>query len=388
MNEKIDALGSALQKRIAELSGKKLRLERAWGNLCATMASPASDGQFLYVSMGQGQVACLGLDGRIVWAIAPFKKLRDEFRDIPHGSPVLIGDILYTTSGTEGVGLDKKTGKVLWTATIQDSTVGIAKVVRLDLAGKPLDVIVTPCCRILRPADGKLLGTLPFEDRDQQEHLGRGTSVVSSGPVVYMNSSADNYRGPLKAFRLKAASADAVAAERIWATRRWQCACPFTGKVATPDRYYCGAIYDPPSGKLLARFDEDVGGISELLIGQRYYWAKGNGNCYDEEYQAWNHRRPDGKALVDFGVASQDGKRLAARNRLGDASQPRVPYLEKWAVELYNNPDFTNGGGGRPAHFLNQDAGMMPQGNRLFIRSIGHLYCIGDPSQPYSSPKH
>ncbi len=56
-------------------------------------------------------------------------------------------------------------------------------------------------------------------------------------------------------------------------------------------------------------------------------------------------------------------------------------------MELYENPDFTNGGGGRPAQFFDQDTGMMPQGNRLFIRSIGHLYCIGDPSEPYSSPK-
>jgi hypothetical protein len=26
---------------------------------------------------------------------------------------------------------------------------------------------------------------------------------------------------------------------------------------------------------------------------------------------------------------------------------------------------------------------MVPAGNRLFLRSVGHLYCIGDPAAPY-----
>ena len=382
LNETAYALNGAIRRRIETLSGKKLRLGRAWGNIGGTMACPASDGELVYVSMGQGQVAGVALDGTIRWSVTPFKKIPDEFYDIPHGSPLLIGNVLYTTSGDQAVGLDKKTGKTIWTAPVDDKTVAIAKVVLLDLGGKPMDVIVTPCCRILRPSDGKLLGTLPYENKATKEHLGRGASVVNSGPVVFITSAADNYLGPMKAFALKAESPDVVTAEKIWGTATWKSSCPFGGKVATADRYYCGAIYDPKTGRKLDKLERGVGGLSELLIGDLFYFCPQDYTCRHEEYQAWNERRGDGKALADFCVADADGKLVAAHNRLGDASRPRVPWLEKWAIELYSDPDFTNGGGGRPAHFFDQDTGMMPQGNRLFIRSIGHLYCIGDPSQP------
>lgn len=383
LNESAYALNGAIRRRIEALAGKKLRLGRAWSNLCGTMACPASDGELLYVSMGQGQVAAVAFDGTIRWSITPFKKIPVEDTEIPHGSPLLIGNVLYTTCGEQAVGLDKATGKMLWSAAIEDKTVAIAKVVRLELAGKPMDVIVTPCCRIFRPSDGKLLGTLPYENQASKEHLGRGASVVNSGPIVFITSCADNYLGPMKAFALKAESADVVTAEKIWGTTAWKSSCPFGGKVATSDRYYCGAIYDSKTGEKLYKFERDVGGLSELLIGNQFYYCLQNYTCNHEEYQAWNERRPDGKALADFGVADADGKLITAHNRLGDASRPRVPYLEKWANELYNDPNFHNGGGGRPAHFFDQDTGMMPQGNRLFIRTIGHLYCIGDPKQPY-----
>jgi hypothetical protein len=53
---------------------------------------------------------------------------------------------------------------------------------------------------------------------------------------------------------------------------------------------------------------------------------------------------------------------------------------------LWKHPDFYNSQGGRPPHFLNQDTGITALGNRLFLRSVAHLYALGDPAVPYDGP--
>ena len=57
--------------------------------------------------------------------------------------------------------------------------------------------------------------------------------------------------------------------------------------------------------------------------------------------------------------------------------------MEKYAAELYAIKEYTGNRFGRAAHFLHTDTGVFPAGNRLFIRSVSHLYCIGDPAEPY-----
>ena len=41
---------------------------------------------------------------------------------------------------------------------------------------------------------------------------------------------------------------------------------------------------------------------------------------------------------------------------------------------------------GVPPHF-GQAQGLFAQGNRLFLRSCSHLYCIGDPKAQYDGAK-
>ncbi len=39
--------------------------------------------------------------------------------------------------------------------------------------------------------------------------------------------------------------------------------------------------------------------------------------------------------------------------------------------------------GGRPGHSTYADTVIFPSGNRLFIRTAPHLYCLGDPAVKY-----
>ena len=68
---------------------------------------------------------------------------------------------------------------------------------------------------------------------------------------------------------------------------------------------------------------------------------------------------------------------------LGGVNKPHVPALEKYAPELYAIKFYTGNAYGWPAHFLHTDTAIFPAGNRLFLRSLSHLYCIGDPGVPY-----
>lgn len=79
-------------------------------------ATPASDGERLYLFFGKSGVFCLTLDGTEVW--------RASVGTMTHGwgsanSPILHGDLVIVNASVESgalVGLDKQTGKEVWRA--------------------------------------------------------------------------------------------------------------------------------------------------------------------------------------------------------------------------------------------------------------------------------
>jgi hypothetical protein len=56
---------------------------------------------------------------------------------------------------------------------------------------------------------------------------------------------------------------------------------------------------------------------------------------------------------------------------------PRFPAAEKYLPELWADPRYVNSCGGRLSHFIHTDTAVTALGERLFIRSTGHLYCVG-----------
>ena len=68
---------------------------------------------------------------------------------------------------------------------------------------------------------------------------------------------------------------------------------------------------------------------------------------------------------------------------MGGVNVPRMPAMEKYAPELYAHSLYWGQAWGRPAHFIDTDTAWMPLGNRLFLQTVGHLYCLGDPARPY-----
>jgi outer membrane protein assembly factor BamB len=86
--------------------------------------SPVTDGDHVYVYFKSADLACLDLEGRVVW----HHNLRDMYGDASYdddalwwdlgSSPVLAGDLLVVASMTSGpsflVAFDKKSGEVAW----------------------------------------------------------------------------------------------------------------------------------------------------------------------------------------------------------------------------------------------------------------------------------
>ena len=393
------ALATAVEKRMQAISGRKIPITNTWGNMVGfCMSVPVSDGRYVYASFGQGQTVCYDLAGYRVWARYIEHEAKSRTSQIQ--SPLLAGEILIDMHGGPGVlrGLDKKTGRLVWEAPTQGQYafgkgggyyVGGHKVVRLD--GELY--IVTSLCNIIRARDGKVVGVLPF---DAGGACGGGSMACGgpAGDIVLKSSCGDNYSTPIVAYRLAAEGSDKVTARKLWQTEEKR-ACPgyhgqvFTGSVAILTSSV-GNVVELETGARLFKprgWRERIGGMSNILAGSTLLWLPGGST--DRLGSHWGLRRSDGKVMMQGFAAdlSDPGgpKRLSGARVRGGLNPPRVPEMERYAPELYALDDYWGNWCcyGKPGHFVHVDTAWMPSGNRLFLRTLGHLYCIGDPSVPY-----
>ncbi len=397
LNRQLTSLLDTLGRRINSFSeptgpGRrtpKIPLGVPWGHLVGfCMSAPVSDGERVYASFGQGQTVCYDLNGKRIWGThyQPNGQ-KDNLSSVQ--SPLLVGGVLVDMHGGDKVlrGLDKRTGKLLWEAPTKGDGardgggyfVGSHKVVRLKNGAKAVDAIVTTLCNILRASDGRAMGSLPFEFRPSG-----GPSIVSSGDVVLKGATGDNYRTPYVAYRLKMVGQDKVEAKEIWRTRRsstpgYQAVAMTPTAIIMASREH--TALEPGTGKFLFRSPggpNEIGGYSNIVAGKMFLWVESG-------TRNWGSRGDE--VFGTFGSADVSDpakmKVLSNKNVLGGVNKPRVPALEKYAPELYAMKFYTGNAFGWPAHFLHTDTAIFPSGNRLFIRSVSHLYCIGDPKVPY-----
>ncbi|MEI7831906.1 MAG: PQQ-binding-like beta-propeller repeat protein [bacterium] len=405
-------LVTRIDKRINDLSKKKVLLGIPWGNMVGlTMPTPVSDGQHVYVSFSQGQTACYDLDGNLVWSTY-FDQFINGSRTSQIQSPLIVGDILVDMHGYDKLrGLNKNTGKLVWEAPAQATDaakggghyVGTHKIMTLKRGDKSVDVIVTTLCNIIRASDGEVLGYLPYEsvtkasvDGVETETVKKwgpsgGPSICNSGDIVYKGANGDAYSGPMMAFRLAWDGADKVTATKLWDLGP-KTVDSFLSNVATPTMLIArtprsGNVFDAETGKVIfntGNKDQQLGLSSNLQVGNYFLSCNAGDNL--RQMSEWRSRRQDGKTLLPFYVADITNlaqPKQVSTNILGGINMPRMPYLEKYLPEQYTNDDFWNAQGGKPAHFMNTDTSIFPAGNRIFIRSVSHLYCIGDPTKAY-----
>src|SRR5262249_42559351 len=84
--------------------------------------TPVTDGEHVFALFGSSVVACVGLDGKVVWREELPRGERDDVHGGECGSPILYEDtVIVMGCQTTGLrALDKKTGKLRWQQNSRD----------------------------------------------------------------------------------------------------------------------------------------------------------------------------------------------------------------------------------------------------------------------------
>lgn len=376
-------LHALLADRINTLSEKKIPLGMPWGNMVGwCMSAPISDGKYVYVQMGQGQTACYDLNGKEMW------KTLYEYgggKKGPGGpsthhilSPLLAGGILVDMHGGNTLrGLGAKVGYALWetsAATTQKSSKsGYYLASHMIMYVKDTPIIVSSQCNLIRATDGKILGEYVFG-----EAWHGAAPIAGLGDIFVKAGSGDGWQKPFKAFQLQL-DGDKASAKELWECK--ESPGGYNSRIVLPDYTFLGGnatFADNKTGQVVLK--ATLGGEFRVIAGNLLI-------SYPSGSHAWSNRRYDGKAIVPFQISDvsnpRQAKMIGENNILGGENQPRLEGTEKFIPNLWADSHFFNAKGGKPGQMVHTDTCLFPSGNRLFIRTASHLYCIGDPNTKY-----
>lgn len=312
--------------------------ERGWDRTTGrTFATPGTDGARVYVSFANNVVACYNLDGTRQWSIwdhvprtkpARLQGRRDLFFV---ASPVLCGDTLIVAADENRIrAYDKNTGKKKWEAAypMAGRSCGTPESIKLQ----HMDVVVGANGHVYRVSDGKdLAADLPPCDG--------GCSPMARGDLVILQTEPGTKHAlkGLVALRMTSSSADEIKWEKVWTQTGGDPArspvwhdnliygVAMAGKVAS------FMVYDAASGAVVATpaIKPRGGNISFSIAGDHVY-AKDN----------------EGKFWV---ITTGKEPKLIAENALNLAR----------GTGNYSLPGFG--------------------GDKIFVRSMDSLYCVGAP---------
>jgi len=333
-----------------------------WYGCCTmTFATPCSDGRYVYVAFPNNQVACYDLDGVRKWMIWDHPPANQPETGLFHTrfipSPLLVGDNLVVNQNGDLRVLDKKTGRRVWgvwdpymkSRNKRDKTIGSRDyrpypegcspvLVRLPVQGKPVEFIADGGGNLYRMTDGKVVCTnMPVSSK--------GQSPVTVYDLYVWKSGSDSSVWPIGVCRLKAISDDVVECEALWKTNaksKGQCSpIVYNGAVYTGDQ-----TFELLTGKELPTTRLGQSDVSPIIAGD---WIVARGGA--------------------VGPVNKEGKAIS--NVLQDDITSVDP---EWERKVYCGQCGTFG-----------NCSWYAAGNRLFYRTAGYLWCIGNPQQPFQA---
>ena len=391
---------SELRKRIGKaidkLSPVAVPIDAPWGHMVGWCAAPpVSDGERVYASFGQGGILCCDLDGEVLWTAFSQPSETGGTTTQSLQGPLLCDDVLIDARGKGTIrGFDTATGRQLWEAPVKHPDgqtgrkggyyVGNHAIVPLTTNGDRFPVLVTTMCHIIRPSDGRSLGFLPWP---HDYGPSGGPSVMWSGDKVYRAANGDGGGCPFTGYQLAVVSNEQVTAEII-CTLGEKGSPGYEGQVCTPDFLLLAHddfSFVSPDGSETKSFRK-FGGFSNVLAGTHFLWHESGAR--NRFMSSWGHRRFDGQVFMDFSMQQVSDPRnpqgVGGKRVLGGENWPHVPAMERLVPKLYDHPAYWGQCYGKPAHFIHTDTALFPMANRLFVKTVGHLYCIGDPDETYS----
>lgn len=379
----------------------------------STMGSPIIDETGIYVFTGQSTAACFTKEGKCRWVRhivhSSCRGPTDGIQHTSMASPVLAAGLLVVWNyGDAGLySLDKATGKVVWRCETprtdqprdkrfwksEKLPVGYeghmgpgGTPVVLDLNGTA--VVIAGHGLVARARDGKILGQISAKEEDGKPlYPGGYQSATGAGDVYY----APSFGGRVMAMRLRL-DGENLTWEQLWITPAKKRAPGSCGQslLVHDGRVYGGVIatgfyknaavvgaFDAKTGELVAKGDRGFPGnthASCIADGKLIITANGFGVPAEMTAAAQNGKAKTGTqrafAIFDVKTMKRLGEGLLAMDAdpEGDIRGRHIAHM---------GMDEINWGPSGPTAY----------GNRIFIRSNDHLYCIGDPKTPYVPPE-
>jgi hypothetical protein len=378
----------------------KTTISFVWaGYVGLAVCPPVSDGERVYVIFGQGQVGCYDLNGRLLWA----KRLL-RFNRMAHAAhwpaPLLVGDVLVVRGALDGMwltGFDKRTGQQVWDTQISQKAnenhgaFAAHKVMRLAVpGGGKMDVIATNRGAIVRPSDGKILGTQPpYTGGNFKTASGHGVSRVAMDDLYLSSECGDIASSPAAVMKVTLVSRDEAKIEQVAVLESGNENASTLKQhpvVLTPE----GTVWDGTgvwhmrTGKKvfqpLKRSSNFPRGclvqVGRYIICNPLHEAAGRNNddnrlclCPFKVFEISN-------------VVKGEAKLVATSNLLGGEEVPADIFFDRYlGYSLEEKRQALKSGySGMAKWFGVRNNGVFASGNRIFLQSAMAAYCIGDPA--------
>ena len=368
--------------------------ERYDGLITWSFATPTTDGEFIYVTTVNNAVAAVDLNGKIEWLI--WETRGNDKQTFARGiaakkggigtrhtaSPVLYGDYLAVTQNHDTRVYDKRTGKKLWSminpvaATGIKPSAGVTRawpegtspcVVKAPLPdGTVLPLLADGSFFLWRLADGKLL--------TKDLYYGACSSPATTGNLLMKNNESTYL------IRVTAKDSDTLAVERLYDNPHGNPdakSFPDTKASATSichgDWWYADVTTGVRISLRDGSWDQNGptirmgGNTSPILAGTRVYRFNG--------FRLY----PKGGSLFSQTIDGVGGCGHAALEG-GKTTILRQALIDRRPVE---DKEF----GLRTLHadmsYEMHTSSPAAQANRLFVRTKGYLWCIGNPKEAF-----
>jgi outer membrane protein assembly factor BamB len=359
--------------------------------------TPCTDGELVYVTTVNNAVAAVDLHGKIRWLVWEHRDGKDRLgrtggqlgtRYI--ASPLLADGKLVVNQNGEFRVYDAKTGKKVWGIVNPYEKLGIRKLsqfpwrptpesptpclLRLPLpGGESLATVADGGNLLFRLDDGKVLSTaMPF--------MAKGASPIGAGQDYFWTTGAD---GPVTVsggvMRVTATDRDTVKLEKVWecvsADFKAQLQPAATSIVHEGRWYACfggkgrkACSIDPTDGSAKDYTQSvPISSCSPIIVGQCLYsFPQG------DFWKRWSSE-VDGTmsaTIVDL--------------KTGKATSLKPAFIDR---RIFEYSDFALRNRYVACGGQITNASPSAQANRIFHRTKGYLWCIGDPKEPFPTPK-
>jgi outer membrane protein assembly factor BamB len=269
-------------------------------------STPTIDGDRLYVLTENGDLACLGMDGAILWQRNILKDFRGrQIQWLISESPLVDGPhVVVTPGGSDGgmVKLDKMTGATVWASKELNDPAGYSSVIAADVGGVRTYMTFTASAGVgVRASDGKPM----FRYGNAANQIANIATPVFSNNKVFFTSAYGTGAGLLD---LTVQDGE-VKAKQVYFTREMRnhhggvvlvegylygfsdailtCLDFATGKVMWRDRSVGKGSVTYADGHLYVQSENNLVGLVEATSAG--YREKGRFEIPDKGLPSWAH---------------------------------------------------------------------------------------------------